>query len=207
MRFNSFRSFASSAFASCAVALLIVNPVRAQDSGARAVKAPRAEPRSGNYTLTQSDVVAIRVFREPDLDSQCRISKDGTINFPLLGVVAVAGKTTNEASSYLAALLDKDYLVRPQVTVSIVDFAKKEYTVMGRVERPGSFSIDEDGVTIYQAIAAAGGFTRLANESRVIVLRGDETIRLDCSQNSKDPTVKSFRVRVKDTIKVEERFF
>lgn len=168
-------------------------------------------PQSGNYLLNQSDVIAVRVFREPDLDSQCRISKDGTINFPLLGVVNVAGKTANEAATYLARLLDKDYIINPQVSVSVVAYVKLKFNVLGQVGSPAAYALpEEQSLDLLSAIAAAGGFTRLADKSKVIVKRQEngrpQTYTLDARTYGKDGT-KPFMILPNDTIIVEERFF
>jgi polysaccharide export outer membrane protein len=179
-------------------------------SPAAAATAPL--PRSGNYVLSQNDVIAVHVFREPDLDSQYRISKDGTINFPMLGVVNIAGKTANDAAAYLAALLDKDYIIKPQVSVSVVAYVKQRYSVLGQVGAPGGYNIpEEQTLDLLSAIAAAGGFTRLANQSKVIVKRQEngkpQTYKLDARAYGKDKGAKPFVILPNDTIIVEERFF
>ncbi len=178
---------------------------------------PRAEgtaalPQAGNYVLSQSDVIAVRVFREPDLDSQCRISNDGTINFPLLGVVKVAGRTANDAATYLATLLDKDYVIKPQVSVSVVAYVKQRYSVLGQVGSPGGYSMpEEQTLDLLSAVAAAGGFTRLANQSKVIVKRQEngqpQIYTLDARAFGKDRGAKPFMILPNDTIIVDERPF
>lgn len=168
---------------------------------------PEEAKRSENYQLTPGDIIAVKVFREPDLDSQHRVSKDGTIDFPLIHTVHIAGKTTSEAQELIASLLDKDYLVNPQVTVDIVTYAKQRFTVLGQVSAAGSFAIpDEESVNLVQAIAAAGGFTRLADLGHVILTRQDgQQFTVDCRPGSKAP--QSIHVRANDTITVKERLF
>jgi polysaccharide export outer membrane protein len=173
---------------------------------------PPPPPPPPKNTQKHNHVIAIRVFREPDLDSQCRISKDGTINFPLLGVVNIAGKTANDAAAYLAALLDKDYIIKPQVSVSVVAYVKQRYSVLGQVGSPGGYSIpEEQSLDLLSAIAAAGGFTRLANQSKVIVKRQEngvsQTYKLDARTYGKDRGAKPFVILPNDTIIVDERFF
>lgn len=171
------------------------------------------EPRqagvaASNYALKANDEVEVRVFRNPDLDGTRRISKDGTINFPLLGIVQVSGKTTYEAAAHLAALLDKDYLVRPQVFVTVVSVTKRRFNVLGQVATPGTKDYPEDQeLDILSAIAAAGGFTRLANQSNITVRRQEEKLKVDVKKLTKDPTAKPFLILPNDTIVVEERFF
>lgn len=186
--------------------LLVSGPARAQQ------KVVKDEPKTGNYTLGQGDVIAVKVFREPELDSQHRLSHDGTIQFPLLGNVTLKGKTTTEAASYLAALLDKDYLVRPQVSVSVVTYAKQRFVVLGQVANPGTFSIpDEENLDLLGAVAAAGGFTRLADTSKVVLRRmvggREEAQTIDVRGLLNGKGGQSMKILPNDTITVGERIF
>ena len=169
-------------------------------------------PRSANYQLSAGDVVSIKVFREPDLDSQQRLSKDGTINFPLLGVVTLAGKTTNDAAAHLASLLDKDYVHHPQVSVTITTYNKVHFTVLGQVGTPGSYDIpEEQAIDLLSAIARAGGFTRLANQRNVAVKRyingREDSFKIDVDRMIRDKNVGRFLIQPNDTISVRERIF
>jgi polysaccharide export outer membrane protein len=165
-----------------------------------------------NYLLGQGDVIAVRVFRESDLDSQHRVSRDGTINFPLVGSVSFVGKSTTQAAAYLAALLDKDYLVRPQVSISVVTYAKRNFVVLGQVQKPGTFPIpEEESMDLLGAIAAAGGFTRLADQSNVILRRQaggrEESKTINVRDLIKGKGGTAIRILPNDTITVEERLF
>ena len=168
--------------------------------------------RPANYELSPGDSVSIAVFREPDLATQQRLSRDGTINFPLLGVIRLSGKNTNEAAALIVNLLSKGYLVHPQVTVSVVDYAKIKFTILGQVSNPGAFDIPGDqSIDILSAIARAGGFTRLANSSNVIVRRTvngqEETYKLDVKRLMNDKKSPRFPIQPNDTISVGERIF
>ena len=166
-----------------------------------------------NYQLAGGDTVLVRIFREPDLDSQQRLSRDGTINLPLLGVVRLAGKTTNEASAIIAGLLAPDYILHPQVSVSISAYNKQQFTVLGQVNTPGTYVLPEEqqSIDILAAVARAGGFTRLAKLSEVIVRRTtaghEETFNVDVSRMLRDKSTPQFIVQPNDTISVSERFF
>ncbi len=168
--------------------------------------------RSANYQLNAGDTVAVKVFREPSLDLNQRISKDGTINFPLLGVIRIAGRTTNDAATMIANLLDKDYIVHPQVAVSISTYTKQKYTVLGQVSSPGSYEIpEEQTMDILTAIAKAGGFARLANPSKVTVRRvtdgREQVFSVDAKRLMNDKNSSRFFIQPNDTISVAERFF
>jgi len=167
---------------------------------------------ASNYALSPGDVVTIRVFREPDLDTQQRISKEGTINYPLIGIVKIAGLSSDQASAKIAAMLDKDYLVKPQVSLSVVGYSKQKFMVLGQVTSPGSYNIpDEQTLDILNAIAIAGGFTRLAKTSKVTVTRftnGEaKTFQIDLDKMMKNGSTEHFSVQPNDVIIVEEKFF
>jgi polysaccharide export outer membrane protein len=83
--------------------------------------------------------------------------------------------------------------------------------VLGQVQRPGSFDIpSEESVTLLQAIAMAGGFSRLAVQSKVTITRtvgGKKTLTVDVKSAANDPGTKPFEILPYDTIFVAERIF
>jgi polysaccharide export outer membrane protein len=89
---------------------------------------------------------------------------------------------------------------------------KQRYSVLGQVGAPGSYNLpEEQTLDLLSAIAAAGGFTRLANQSKIVVRRQvnghEETFKLDSKTFMKDHEAKPFLILPNDTIIVEERFF
>ena len=132
----------------------------------------RLSATSPQYILRQGDVVQVKVYQEDDLTSVSRISKDGTITMPLLGAVNVVSNSLEQATTKIRSLLAKDYLVDPQVNLNVTEFAKRRFTVMGQVQRPGTYDMPaEEGISLLQAIATAGGYTRIANPHKVTVQR------------------------------------
>ena len=168
--------------------------------------------KSQTYVLAPNDVVQIKVYQEDDLETKARVGQDGTISFPLIGVVLIGGKTIEQAASLIREKLDKDYLVNPQITVIVVEYSKRRFTVLGQVQKPGSFEIpSEESVTLLEAIAMAGGYTRLADRAHVKVTRmtGDKTatVTVDTKRESNDAETMSFQILPEDTVTVPERFF
>ena len=163
------------------------------------------------YRLTANDVLKIKVYQEEDLTTDLRISKDGTATFPLLGAISLGGKSIEEATALVRDLLGSDYLVNPQVTITVTEYAKRRFTVLGQVGKPGIYEIpNEEGVTLLQAIGMAGGFTRLAKTSTVTVTRtsgGNRTLTVNVKANTNDPATKQFEVLQDDTVQVGERTF
>lgn len=129
-----------------------------------------------NYRITSDDVLSITVFQEDDLKSLLRVSNDGSIAFPLIGAVPVKGLSTQEASQAIAARLSKGFLVDPQVTVNVMEFSKREFTVLGSVQKPGSYDMpDQQEISLLQAIGIAGGYTRIADARKVTLMRRDSS--------------------------------
>jgi len=176
--------------------------------------APPAAPilwRGESYRLTAKDVVRVTVFQEGDLATESRIGSDGTISCPLIGSAQIGGKTVEEASQVLAGLYRK-YLIKPEVTVSVIDYAKRRFTILGQVAKPGTFDMPDDStLNLVEAVGLAGGYTRIADSSKVILKRlvnGQEKIfKLDGGKMLSRDSVKRFEVLPGDTILVNEGWF
>ncbi len=173
---------------------------------------PAAGVDGSSYHLSPNDVLEIKVYREPDLDTKVRIAKDGTGTFPLIGTLRLGGKTVDQATTYIRDLLEADYIVNPQVTVHVVEYSKRRFTILGQLQKPGAYEIpNEERVTLLQAVAMAGGFTRMADTSHISVKRsvqGREMIfNLNARAMAKNRDVESFEIFPDDTITVGERIF
>lgn len=103
------------------------------------------------------------------------VNNDGNIDFPVVGLVNVAGKTRAEIAEYIKSiLLTKRLAVDPVVTV---EYSNLKVNVVGEVARPGRFAIDHDEYTIMDAISAAGDLTIFGMRDRVKVLRTVDGIK------------------------------
>ena len=165
----------------------------------------------GNYVLSVQDVVEITVFQEEELGVKARIGEDGTVGMPLIGAVRIGGRTVRQAQLLIEEALRKDYLVAPQVSVSVADFAKRRFAVLGQVQKPGTYEMPgNEALDLMQAIGLAGGYTRSANPSKIIVKRvvqgSEKVFRLNGKDMARGGTER-FRVQAGDTITVEESFF
>lgn len=162
---------------------------------------------SSAYILAVNDQVQIDVYQEEDLRTSTKISQDGTIIFPLLGNVRIAGLTLSGATARLTELLRKDYLVKPVVTMTVVSFSKKRFTILGQVNSPGIKELpDQEGMDILDAIGLAGGYTRIANPGNITVKRGSQVFKIDGKAMAKGEGRK-FQVQPGDTITVAESIF
>jgi len=173
---------------------------------------PVLNAASTNYLLRANDVIHIRVYREEDLETRVRLARDGTINFPLIGSFQIGGYTTDQAAAVIRDLLGRDYLVNPQITISIVEFAKRSFTVLGEINRPGTYEMPADqSIHLLQAVSMAGGYTRLAAPGKITVQRYDgdkKTIHnLDGRSMAKDTKTKVFELMPDDIITIGESIF
>ena len=167
---------------------------------------------STNYVLSPGDIIEIRVYQEDDLNTRLHIGKDGSTTFPLIGTIHTGGKTVEDVAAIIRDRLADGYLVNPQVTASVVEYTKHRFIVLGQVQKPGAYEIPSEGaVTLLQAIAMAGGYTRLANRSSVTVTRmisGKKTTStFDAKRAASDAGSESFKILPEDTITVPERIF
>ncbi|MCD2171628.1 polysaccharide biosynthesis/export family protein [Rhizobium sp. C4] len=120
------------------------------------------------YRLDSGDRLRITVFDQPSLTNTYSVDQSGYIAFPLIGSVVARGKTMQELEVAIAAQLRKGYLRDPDVTVE-VDRYRPIY-VMGEVGQPGQYSY-APGMTVQNAVAAAGGFTPRALQSGADITR------------------------------------
>jgi polysaccharide export outer membrane protein len=187
---------------------------RAQQAiSATAGSAPTVEASTpANYRLSPNDLIYVKVFQEDDLDSTLRVAEDGSIIFPLIGRVNIGGETVESATKSIRDLLDARFLVNPQVTLTVLGYANRHITVLGQVQKPGDYNLrDQASISLLQAVGMAGGFTRLANSSNIIVKRdvdGDEKIlHLNGKTMASDDRSTPFVILPGDTITVTERFF
>lgn len=168
---------------------------------------------SEEYKVESGDVLLITVYEQPDLTTKVRVSSKGEISFPLLDIVDVKGLPVNEIEKKLAMLLEKDYLVNPQVNVFIEKYHAKKVFVMGFVNKPGEYDLFKDRpTTVLEAITMAGGFKEGAalNNTKIIRVEDDKQVTIPIKvtditkKGNKD---KDVRIKADDIIVVPESFF
>jgi polysaccharide export outer membrane protein len=168
------------------------------------------------YVLSANDQVAVEVFGEDDLRTNGRLNGEGNLSLPLLGSVHLSGLTLTQATARVTELYARDYLVNPKVNVMLVGYAKRRFTMLGQVNRPGSFEMPDGspgGIDLLEAVAMAGGYTRIAAPERITVRRhgpkGDEMMKVDGKRLARGAagTMSSFKVLPGDTITVGESIF
>jgi protein involved in polysaccharide export with SLBB domain len=131
---------------------------------------PPAQPVEVTSGLTAGDVFEVRVFDQEHLGGTFQVQEDGTIVVPLLGPVNVSGKTKAEVAALLQQMFGDGYLRDPHVTVVMTERENLEVSVLGQVQKPGTFPYVEK-LTVVQAISEAGGLNELAHARRVKLTR------------------------------------
>ena len=179
-----------------------------------AVLLPPGVNAPSGYILSANDQVAVEVFGEEDLRTNGRLNGEGNLSVPLLGSVHLGGLTLTQAAARLTDLYGRDYLVNPRVNVMLVGYAKRRFTMLGQINRPGSYDMPDgspEGIDLLEAIAMAGGYTRIAAPERVSVRRHsssgkDEIIRVDAKRLARGDRG-NFTVLPGDAITVGESIF
>ncbi len=176
------------------------------------------EPES-TYVLQPDDVLGIRVFNEPDLSTEQKVDPNGMVLVPLLGHTDLAGKTLREAESFLEQrFIEEDYLIHPQVTVTVVKHAAQVFYVFGEVNDPGAktFPSGETSIDILEAITLAGDLSQYAKQSDIVIRRPipetdrEEKISVDLKKmirGNKRGKSQLIQVYPQDIIFVPERLF
>jgi polysaccharide export outer membrane protein len=175
---------------------------------------PTAISAPAGYQLSANDGIGVEVFGEDDLKTTGRLNSEGNVSLPLLGSVHLAGLTLTQATARVTELYARDYLVSPKVNVTLLGYARRRFSVIGQVNRPGSFEMPETspgGIDLMEAIAMAGGYTRIAAPERVSVRRhsgnnGDQILRINAKRVERGQTA-NFRIQDGDSITVGESIF
>src|SRR5579883_3081763 len=105
------------------------------------------------------DLFDVSVFGEKDIPKEYRVQPDGTIRFPFLGSLKVAGMEPQQIEDMLRTrLMEEKFLTNPQVSIIVKQYNSKKVSVIGAVNKPGSLPWTE-GMKIVDAISQAGWFT------------------------------------------------
>ena len=169
------------------------------------------DAKFADYVLRPMDLVKVQVFQEPDLERELRVSQDHTIVMPLIGAVDVRHRTVREAERLITELYQRDYLVNPQINLTIMEYAQRTVNVLGAVNTPGAVVIPpERDFTLLDAISRSGGFSRLANRTKVSLTRSlpngqTENYLINVEQMVSGDAASRWLVQEGDVIFVPER--
>lgn len=153
---------------------------------------------SDAYVLAPGDSISIQVFGENELSRDVKLAEDGGINYAFVGQIELAGLTVEEVEKTIHAKLLGDYLVNPQVSVTMAEY--RPFFIYGEVNDPGSY-IYQLGLTVSKAISLAGGMTERASDRKIFLIRDGQgeadRFRVDLD----------YQIEPGDTISIEQSFF
>lgn len=162
------------------------------------------------YVIGPNDKVSVKVFQEAELDSSQTVDAGGNIRLELIDTVKIGGLSVVEAQKLIQKKFAEDYLQDPRVTLNIVERAKKRFVILGQVRSPGYYEVPRSiRLNIFQAMALAGGYTRLAG--KVIIKRttsrGEEIRKFRLKRLENKPQNEIPIIAEDDTIIVGETYF
>lgn len=153
-----------------------------------------------SYNIKPGDTLEISVYGEPDLNKIVNVSENGKITYPFIGEIEIAGLSIKEAANKMEALLRDGYLVNPQVSIFIKEYAR--FMIVGAVRNEGRYEL-KGNLALMDGIALAQGAKDNADLSRVKVVRkkgrGEQEYIVDLETQGK-----SFLLEPADKIIVEE---
>jgi polysaccharide export outer membrane protein len=149
------------------------------------------------YRLGPGDKIKVTVFGHEDLSGEFELDATGSVALPLIQAVPAGGLTPGELTKEIASRLEPEYLRNPRVSVEVLTY--RPFYIYGEVMRPGSYPY-VNGMTVYNAIALAGGFSYRARTSTVRLRRAEG------DKSALDVPLETV-VRPGDVIEVRERFF
>jgi polysaccharide export outer membrane protein len=198
------------------LALGAAGALRAAEEAAPADATPApasAKAEATDYVLQPSDLIRVMIFQEPDLLREVRLTQEYTITLPLIGTIELRDRTVRQTEEIIRALYDKDYLVNPQVNLTVLEYTQRTVQVVGQVNNPGSVVFPpEQKMGLVEAIARAGGQTRLAELRKVQLTRTGaegktETFIINVVDLMKGVSGEQWILRKGDVVLVPEKLF
>lgn len=154
--------------------LMFANTLIAQSNAASTSASAQADSAASrahddSYTIGADDILAINVWKEPDLTRSVPVRSDGKISLPLIGELQAAGTTPKQLEDDISKKLT-NFVAEPEVTVIVQEIRSRKFNILGLVAKPGSYPITHT-TTVLDAIALAGGFRDFAKQKSVYILR------------------------------------
>jgi len=141
-------------------------------SSATEVPKAVAAVHADEYIIGSDDILAVNIWKEPELSRTVPVRPDGKITLPLIGEIQASGLTPKKLQDSLALGL-KAYVTNPEVTVIVQEVKSLKYNIVGEITRPGSYLLTEP-TTVLSAIAVAGGLRDFAKGGHIYVLRASK---------------------------------
>jgi len=140
-----------------------------KQAGEKTGEGSRAAHSDSAYVIGANDVLAINVWKEPDISRSVPVRSDGKISLPLVGELQAGGQTPRQLEVEITKRL-QSYISEPEVTVIVTDSKSQKVNILGMVARPGAYLLTSS-TTVLDAVAMAGGFKDFAKQKSIYVLR------------------------------------
>jgi protein involved in polysaccharide export with SLBB domain len=151
-----------------------------------------------DYVLGVGDKLQITVFGEDDLSGEFQVSSTGTISMPLIGEVPAAGLTSTQVQSNIVNKLADGYMKDPHISLQVSTY--RPFFIVGEVMKPGSYTY-ENGMTVINAVALAGGYTYRADKEDIKLKHGGTQGGQEQKVEENTPVLPG------DVVTIPERFF
>ena len=161
-------------------------PEKKEESSAATGAAAPVDPKT--YQIGPEDVLAITVWREPDVSRLVQVRPDGKITLPLAGELTAGGHTPLQLQEQVTKKLS-EFINQPVVNVAVQSVQSKKYYLAGEVNRSGAFPLVVP-TTVLEAINSAGGFREFANKGKIVILRGDQRLKFNYNEVIKGKNLK-----------------
>lgn len=155
---------------SCSVNPIVKDNPREQGSIVKAGGVEKTQD-AFQFTLSPTDEIAVKVWRNDDLNRSIQLDPAGNIQFPLIGEMKASGLTILQLREKMTFELSK-YIINPQVDIIVSNIKNLKIHVLGEVKAPGTFDW-RTGMMAWEGIAKAGGFTIDANEDNILLVRSE----------------------------------
>lgn len=194
------------------LALLLASVVTQSVACGRSHTGPPHLPAPQQSTMIgPGDLFKVSVLGEKDLPSEYRVQPDGTVDFPYLDRLVVAGLEPQQIADVIKkGLMDRKILVDPQVTLVVTQYNSKKISIVGSVNKPGNLPWTE-GMKLVDAISLSGGLTSIADGDHVRITRvvgPGKTVTATVSVDDiTDGKLGDVPLQAGDTIKVDQRVF
>ncbi|WP_245615071.1 SLBB domain-containing protein [Curvibacter gracilis] len=151
-------------------------PVSAAKSAPPKANAPAAadsSPATGVLSVGPGDLLQVTVFGQPDMSAEVSVTDGGEVTLPLIGLIRIAGMAPSEVEKVIAQRLrERQYLLQPEVSVTVRQNRSQAVSVLGEVVRPGRYPI-QGRFTVLDLLAVAGGLTPKADTVVVLLRKGE----------------------------------
>jgi polysaccharide export outer membrane protein len=130
-------------------------------------------PATGVLSVGPGDLLQVTVFGQPDMSAEVSVTDGGEVTLPLIGLIRIAGMAPSEVEKLIAQRLrEREYLLQPEVSVTVRQNRSQAVSVLGEVVRPGRYPI-QGRFTVLDLLAVAGGLTPKADTVVVLLRKGE----------------------------------